>query len=516
MDKRKEDWQHKRTWMFINFTIGAFTFGLSLTAYYPTEFYYFKDFIKVKQPDVYYGLSWTFLCGSGVVTSLIASYYADYSKDIRHISLVTNALNVIGNIMYVLYYSPYLVLLGQILIGTSAARSVASVGELSRVYNANEITNKLSFLGLFTSLGSVLGPCTAYLSKFIDTHIGTWKLNIGNMIGVVMGGMFILQLLLTYLTLKNVSKEYTLKQPLSNRDLLNECMCLADQDYGNNPDLCAQRNENSFKKRYLSALTTMFKHKHIMFLFAMSFLTTYARGTLTLLQPIKASRYLSWAQTDLATFMMISTLAGGVPTAIILSFLSKCVNDFFLFLFIQIGLLVALVLMALLPLSEGDYIASVVVIYVIGILCLTSSAGFQILSRSILAKFVPEDIQTTSEAIRNGLFEIAYMFSGLFIKLPSTYLTHSMLGMAVIISGLLAWYISEDSVFRNIDVFHVKNSNKMVKVDNCKDFCKGRKLREKRAEESKSSGSLHIGLDKRNDNAVDFLIQNSKDQGKNL
>ena len=91
-----------------------------------------------------------------------------------------------------------------------------------------------------------------------------------------------------------------------------------------------------------------------------------------------------------------------------------------------------------------------------------------------------------------------------------------MLGMAVIISGLLAWYISEDSVFRNIDVFHVKNSNKMVKVDNRKDFCKGRKLREKRAEESESSGSLHIGLDKRSDNAGDFLIQNNKDQDKNF
>ena len=516
MDKRKDDWQHKRTWMFINFSIGAFTFGLSLTAYYPTEFYYFKDFMKVKQPAVYYGFSWTFLCGSGVVTSLIASYYADYSKDIRHISLVTNVLNVIGNIMYVLYYSPYVVLLGQLLIGTSAARSVASVGELSRVYSANEITNKLSFLGLFTSLGSVLGPCSAYLSKSIDTHIGTWKLNIGNIIGVAMGGVFFLQFLLTYITLKNVSKEYTLKQQLSNRDFFNERMCLVDQDYGNKPDLSAQKNVNSFKKRYLAALTTMFKHKHIMFLFAMSFLTTYARGTLTLLQPIKASKYLNWAQTDLATFMIISTVAGGIPTAIILSFLSKCINDFFLFLFIQIGLLVALVLMALLPLSEGDYTASVVAIYVIGILCLTSSAGFQILSRSVLAKFVPEDIQTTSEAIRNGLFETAYMFAGLFIKLPSTYLTHSMLAMAVIISGLLAWYISEDSIFRNIDVFHVKNSNKMVKVDNSKHFCKEKKLSAKRAEESKDSGSLHTGLDERSDNARSSFIQSNKDQDRNL
>ena len=142
--KPPEGWERYRTWSLANFCLGSFAFGLSLSIYYPTEFLYFKDTMKVDNPALYYGLSWAFLCGSGIIASFVGSYYADRTKNVRRIFLVSNGLNVLGNVMYVLYYSPYVVLCGQFLVGSAAARMVAGVGEITRIYDAGELTSKVS------------------------------------------------------------------------------------------------------------------------------------------------------------------------------------------------------------------------------------------------------------------------------------------------------------------------------------------------------------------------------------
>ena len=50
-----EEWKRYRTWTLANCCLAAFSFGLSLTIYYPTEFYYFRDTMKVENPDIFYG-----------------------------------------------------------------------------------------------------------------------------------------------------------------------------------------------------------------------------------------------------------------------------------------------------------------------------------------------------------------------------------------------------------------------------------------------------------------------------
>ena len=114
----------------------------------PTEHYYLKYSVKVENPDLYFGLAQASLFLSGVICSIVGSYYADYTKNVREICLFEDVLNIIGNIMYSLYYSPYLILFGQLLIGTTSARMTSTVGEISRVYGSDKITQKLGILGI--------------------------------------------------------------------------------------------------------------------------------------------------------------------------------------------------------------------------------------------------------------------------------------------------------------------------------------------------------------------------------
>ena len=105
-----EYWRRKRKLMFINCAIGGLAYGLSLNIYFPTEYYYLKNTVKVENPSLVFGLSQAGLFVSGAFSSIIGSYYGDLTKNIREICLLEDLLNIIGNIMYSLYYSPYFII----------------------------------------------------------------------------------------------------------------------------------------------------------------------------------------------------------------------------------------------------------------------------------------------------------------------------------------------------------------------------------------------------------------------
>ena len=433
-------WQRKRKWMFLNFCVGAYAFGLSINGYYPTEYYYLKDTVGVANPELYFGLSSSMLYLSGAVSSIVGSCYVDYSKNVRLICLTEDLLNIIGNVMYSLYYSPYLILFGQLLIGTTSARMTASIGELSCVYVTGEITRKLSILGIFSTLGAFTGPCTTFLFQYVDISIRNWKLNIGNMIGIVMALFYLLQFILNFITLSNVSKEYTLKEGSTSS---------SEEEL-----LLSNGTRISFHEKYLSTLKVFFQHKHIVFWLSTCFITTFSRIIIRIAIPIKAEQYLHWKQKEIAVIWLISICSTGIPTAVLFSLLTKHVNDFYLFLSSLMTLLLSLIFMGQLPIFSSST-TKTILIGISSILFFSSSSAFHILSRSMLAKFVPENIQSISEGFRNAIFEVAAAVAGLFVILPTYYLSQTMFALAICISAAMSWYLAENDKFRNIKIISV-------------------------------------------------------------
>ena len=440
--------------MFFNQCVGAFAYGLSLNAYFSTEYYYLKDTVHVENPDLYFGLSQAALFLSGAVASIVGSYYSDYTKNYREICLVEDVLNIIGNIMYSLYYSPYLIVFGQLLIGTSSARVTSSVGEVSRVYEAAEITHKLGIIGIFTVAGSIVGPSTTFGFQYVEVYIGDWMWNVGNMIGVSMTLFYLLQFLLNFFTLHNVSKEYTLKKEVL-LDIASDTVEIEYDDGKKQIFDSTDYDEVSFKKKYLIALKAVFRNKHIIFWLGTCVLLTYARGLLKLVVPIKGEEYLDWKQADVASLWIIGMAIGAIPTSILVTILSKYINDFFLYLASFIVLILSLLLMTFLPLIKDNKRATEITLYFSVILDLMSSGIFHVLSRSMLAKFLPENVQSITEGFRNALFELAAILSGLSIILPVKYLSQTMSILTLVVCALTAWYMAEEKIYRNIKVIEV-------------------------------------------------------------
>ena len=469
-DTDTQTWRRKRKWMFINQCIGALAYGLSLNIYFPIEYYYLKDTVQVKNPDLFFGLARASLYLSGVVSSVIGSYYADYTKNVREICLIEDILNVIGNFMYTLYYSPYLILLGQLLIGTTSARMASSVGEISRVYETDKITQKLGIVGLMTMAGSVIGPCTTFFFQYIDISIGNWKWNIGNMTGISMTVFYLFQLGLNYFTLDNVSKEYSLKRGFLVNAVIKNAETFESNDYENATETTPLRIKSSyrcsFNQKYVISLRVILKNKHIVFCLAMAVIQNYARGLIKIVAPIKAEEYLKWKQTDIAKLLVVAIAVGSIPTMISISILTKCVNDFFLYLGSFIFLVLSLLLTGLLPMFKEDEKRTELMFYGTMIFFYISTSTFHIMSRAMLAKFVPENIQSISQGFRNALYEMAIFLGGLSVMLPATYLSETMFAMLVIVSVSLAWYIAEQRTYRNIRVIGINSENTSTRFAN--------------------------------------------------
>jgi len=442
MDEVESKWRRKRSLMMVNFYIASFSFGLTLTAYHPTEYLYLKDLVRVDQPDFYYGLSRAFLYGSGIIATFVSGYYADRTKNIRSIFILTNIVCIFGNILYTVYYSVACIIIGQFMVGIASARTVAAFGELPRVFDPTQLIKQVTLLSISMTVGLTFGPCNAIIFQDVHIDIGFMKFTILNFVGIFMATLYFLELIFVLFTLENVSL-------LHNVKVENEKVLLINENEVDDVTDTEQVTE-SFSNRYKQTLLCLFKEKHIMFLYFFVTYAAYIRMTIVLLEPIKANDYYDWTENDLAIFSLVVQLGGVIPMALFLLIFGKYLSDYFVFIWSMIFLLLAVICLSILPFLQDNYDIGKGLLYTSGILRAMCATGLHIISRTMIAKAVPENIQTMADAIRNTGFEFGYGLAGIVLTLPSFYLTETLTGINIILCIALAWFIVEKKSFENL------------------------------------------------------------------
>ena len=473
-----KEWLRKRKWTCINICIGTFIFGLCQSVYFQTEYLYFKNTMKVKKPELFYGLGEVIESIGGLISSLLPVYYADKSKNVRQILFIIVSAMLLGNIFYTLYYSPYFVLFGHLLIGCCSAVEVIGYGEAVRIYNPKELTKITSFLTIFTALGHAAGPCLTFLFSLVDVRIAGWKIVAGNMPGITMAVFILFYLVLMFFTLNNVSKDFTLKDADESTSLLetvdktstnyNETDHLVtgvirktdkngiieqnntfDEDIASN--IAFVELEMSFKKGYALSINLVRKNVYLLMLLVICVLLTIPDEIIYLLQPINAVEYLHWNQIDLARLNLVIFTASTIPTSLLCMYLSEKVNDCFILLVGIVTLIMSQICMLMIPivntmfLKAGTYSISV---FVYGIY----AVAFHVSTRSMIAKYVPENIQTITEAFRMSLTTISYLIGGLLISIIVEYLIISLAIFCILSFICLCWVCINMNAYSNIKV----------------------------------------------------------------
>ena len=104
-----------------------------------------------------------------------------------------------------------------------------------------------------------------------------------------------------------------------------------------------------------------------------------------------------------------------------------------------------------------------IILYCSTVLKQISSGVFHVLSRSMLAKFVPENVQSITEGFRNSLYELAALSSGLTVTIAVNYLSETMFPLIFAVFALTVLYAFKERVYRSFKVIDVKYEKVIAK-----------------------------------------------------
>ena len=125
-----QDWYKKRKNNMIIIYINTCIFVFEFSAITISALYYYKDTLKVSNPQLYYSLTLGSIYILVPVSSVIIGKYTDITRDVRKTALSVSYFNIVGNLFYVFPLFNWFPIIGRMLCGIPDGVKSAFVGEL--------------------------------------------------------------------------------------------------------------------------------------------------------------------------------------------------------------------------------------------------------------------------------------------------------------------------------------------------------------------------------------------------
>ena len=221
-----EEWKRKRKRTTIGFCIVGLALGMEYAVTFTTLWLYLKTLVKTSHPYIFYSFISASYFVMTIISSLIVSRIVDRYRCVRASFLLCTTIVTIGNIMYSLPFSPYLLLFGRLVAGIGGCMRPLMSGEVARCYSEEEKLGAFSAIGIAFNLGFIVGPGTNFAFVKVDFTLGDLHVTYASIPGFFMALVFIIVLLTEYFLIYDLSKEYDLKEnekklPLTNESIIN-------------------------------------------------------------------------------------------------------------------------------------------------------------------------------------------------------------------------------------------------------------------------------------------------------
>ena len=227
---RWETWKQKRRNTVISCVIVSMLWGIEFGIMTATLYTYLKTLIKVEQPEFYYGLIVASYNISTVIFGVISGRILGKYGRVKLYTYLTIVMQVIGNLLYLVPFSPMFPLCGKFLAGFSAAYSSVMTGEIVRIYGNEESTKILYVFNSASSLAFMFAPMVVITYKNINITLFNITINCSNFSGILMAILGVLGVILTMFFVHDCSLEFDMKGYLSvnNMDAFDEEKCLKE------------------------------------------------------------------------------------------------------------------------------------------------------------------------------------------------------------------------------------------------------------------------------------------------
>jgi len=185
------------------FIIRMFLLGAEYAIILPSIWLYLKSF-GVK--PWFLGIVIGVYPAAALFSPPIVGYIFDKTKRTKEIILVLNMFEIIGNLVYALPFSPWLIFFGRFLAGFGDGFYACANSEIVFTYPLSQRTGMLAFIELGRVLGLTVGPALNFFLSKIDFTIGYWRIDYGTSPALFMALLWILAQILTIFYTSNLSK----------------------------------------------------------------------------------------------------------------------------------------------------------------------------------------------------------------------------------------------------------------------------------------------------------------------
>lgn len=203
-----------------------------------------------------------------------------------------------------------------------------------------------------------------------------------------------------------------------------------------------QCNSCDTVKVTLKSIWKILRFRTTALLMAVTFVEAFVYSIIVTSLPVLAANFLGWGKVELALLSMVNKFLSVIISGSVY-FLTDYLDDFLLLSYGVFFSLLSLVVLSVLQLVETDNNAIIVLLFAIAALSISGVPLIITSTRSMLAKMVPTEIQSLSEAVRMSVFEASFVPAGFLVPLVTLNVTATALFLFALMAILLTITISE-------------------------------------------------------------------------
>lgn len=177
-------WRRKRKLTTIAFGVQNVLLGWDYGLVFINLWIYIEKVVKADRPKICYSVILVSYIMCAFVSSIYLCKLADQYRNIRTLFFVSNFALILGNIVYMFPYSPWILLIGRIITGAGLSQRSIISGELARCYPPEQLTSRFAIMGMANSFGFVMAPAVNMLFNSIDLWLGSWHITYVNISGI--------------------------------------------------------------------------------------------------------------------------------------------------------------------------------------------------------------------------------------------------------------------------------------------------------------------------------------------
>ena len=441
-------WEKLRSKAIAIYSAGAVISGLIMTGYYPTMYEYIKGIVIDENTEQWYSIVLGTACILATISSLMVSIYYDFTKNVKQACICSLILVIIGNVMYLLPYSIYIIMFGYALVLCQTMSVAAMVAEINHIVPAEQLTVAFSRFAAFRGIGLLLGPCLAIAYAKVDIKVGSWTLEPGNMPSLVYGGICFVYIFVLF-SLKNLAKLYDLKAvniTIQQKSSINVYRQNVDIEEEAQIEVCERKASDSFAtsgsnivsseaseatlkpgkpikevpahtyeggnktlRLYFSVVRKILLSKSYTILWFSSLVPTFIHNLVLSLLGVVVYETLKSGIKHVSYAFMVQ-LGGGIISTLIVTMLTKYVRDVWMAVGEILITMIPVALLIIIPYIEGSTVRFAL-FYIAAFINGVADTSCDILSTVMVGKVLQPEYQGIGESVRLLGFYIAYSLS---------------------------------------------------------------------------------------------------------